>query len=305
MINRFTKLFYDKFFKKTFLFWQKIGLDILPNHYYSPVPDLRELKDNTWSSHTELVGLNFNEKKQLELLLEFKNKFKDEFDRIPLNESKIFRPYEYFINNEYFGPVSGEILYSMIRYFKPKKIIEVGSGFSTFLMAQTVLKNKEQNHDYNCELISIDPYPNNVLKVGFPGLSKLISKKVQEVPIREFVKLKENDIFFIDSSHVLKIGGDVRYLYLEILPRLNKGVIIHIHDILLPAEYHKSWILKEKMFWNEQYLLQAFLAFNNSFEVLWAGSFMHFKHPDKLKLVFNNYNKKTRFSTSFWMKKIK
>ena len=102
--------------------------------------------------------------------------------------------------------------------------------------------------------------------------------------------MKENDLLFIDSSHVLKIGSDVQYEYLELLPRLNSGVIIHCHDIFIPSEYPKNWVRKEHRFWNEQYLLQAFLSFNDKFEILWAGSYMHLKNPDILKNNLSTYN---------------
>lgn len=103
----------------------------------------------------------------------------------------------------------------------------------------------------------------------------------------------------------MKTGGDVQYLYLELLPRLNKGVVIHIHDIFLPAEYKKNWILKESIFWTEQYLLQAFLIFNNSFEIIWGGSYMHLKHSNRLEKAFNSYNKEKTWPGSFWIKKLK
>jgi len=173
------------------------------------------------------------------------------------------------------------------------------------LSAQAILKNEEEDNDYECELVAIEPYPNDILKAGFPGLSKLIPKKVQDIPLSEFKKLSENDILFIDSSHVLKIGSDVQYEYLEILPRLNKGVIVHAHDIFLPAEYPKEWILKDYRFWTEQYLLQAFLSFNDSFEVLWGGSYMHLRHPDKLEEAFSSYKRDERWPGSFWIRRIK
>lgn len=204
-----------------------------------------------------------------------------------------------------FESVDGEVLYCMIRHFKPKKIFEIGSGNSTYLFAQAILKNKEEHNDYECELVAIEPYPNNILKTGFAGLSKLIPKKVQDISLSEFKKLTENDILFIDSSHVLKIGSDVQYEYLEILPRLKKGVLVHLHDIFLPAEYPKEWVLKDYRFWTEQYLLQAFLAFNDSFEVIWAGSYMHLKHPDKLEVAFSSYRRNERWPGSFWIRKIR
>jgi len=111
------------------------------------------------------------------------------------------------------------------------------------------------------------------------------------------------DILFIDSSHVLKVGGDVQYEYLEILPRLKRGVVVHVHDIFLPGEYPNEWVREEHVFWNEQYLLQAFLSFNDSFEVLWAGSFMHRKHPEKLAECFPGYHPASCHPGSFWMRK--
>lgn len=177
------------------------------------------------------------------------------------------------------------------------------SGFPTYLSAEAVRRNGEEDRSYQCELVAIEPYPNETLKAGFPGLSSLIPKEVQEVPLTEVMKLTANNILFIDSSHVLKIGNDVQYEYLSILPRLNKGVIIHVHDIFLPAEYPKEWVLQERRFWTEQYLLQAFLAFNESFEVLWAGSYMHLNHSGKLEASFSSYNRSKTLPGSFWIRR--
>lgn len=305
-ITRICKNILKRFLKQSFPFWQRLGIHITPNHFYQPIPDTRTLKDDLWSNHSELVGIDINEKKQLELLSLFTSKFKKEYNRFP--ENKTSRPYEYYVNNEWFESVDGEILYCMIRHYKPKKIFEIGSGYSTCLSAQAVLKNREENDGYECELIAIEPHPNDILKAGFPGLSKLIPKEAQEIPLSKFKKLKENDILFIDSSHVLKIGSDVQYEFLEILPRLNKGVIVHVHDIFLPAEYPKRYVLKNYLFWNEQRLLQAFLSFNNAFEVLWASSYMHLKDPDRLEDAFTSYKRDDErrwVPHSFWMRKIK
>ncbi|MBA7660162.1 hypothetical protein ES703_68161 [subsurface metagenome] len=129
--------------------------------------------------------------------------------------------------------------------------------------------------------------------------------KVEDVSLEEFSKLKENDILFIDSSHNISIGNDVYYEYLEILPRLKKGVLIHVHDIFLPYEYPKKWIFEYLLFWSEQYLLQAFLSFNNNFEILWGGYYMHKKHPDLLKNNFGSYNEEKNNPGSFWFKRTK
>jgi hypothetical protein len=293
----------DYLLKKTFPLFQSLGFHVTINHFYSPVPDTRELKDDLWSSPSELIGIKLNEKKQLELLSNFTSNFKAEYKCFPRNKSST--PHEYYIRNNSFESVDGEVLYCMIRHFKPSKVFEVGSGFSTRLIAQAILKNKEEDNDYSCFLRVFDPYPSKVIKQGFPGLSKLEVKQVQCFPPTEFEKLGANDILFIDSSHVLKIGSDVHYEYLKVLPRLRKGVIVHLHDIKLPAEYDRDWILKGHIFWNEQYLLQAFLTFNNNYQILWAGKYMSIKHSDKLKKAFSSNDRGEQWPSSFWMKRIK
>ena len=291
-----------QFIEKSFPLWQRLGFHILPNDYYQPIPDTRTLKDELWLKQSDLIGIDINEECQLNLLFEFSTKFKNEYENFP--KSKTTTPHQYYVNNGLFESVDGEILYCMIRCFKPRKIFEIGSGHSTYLSAQAALKNLEENGN-ECEFIAFEPYPNDVLKAGFPGLSELIPIKIEDVPLSKFDELRENGILFIDSSHVLRIGSDIQYEYLEILPRLKKGVIVHSHDIFLPAEYPKEWVMVEHRFWNEQYLLQAFLAFNSAFEVLWAGSYMHLKHPDKLESAFPSYKREERWPGSFWMKKIK
>lgn len=288
--------------KGTFAFWQTLGIHVALNHFYEPIPDTRKLNGRLWSKNSDLVGIDINEAQQLQLLSRFESSFKDEYDRFP--RTPVAAPHVYHVNNGMFESVDGEILYCMIRHFKPAKIIEIGSGYSTCLSAQAALRNKQEN-DRFCELIAIEPYPNKNLTKGFPGLTRLVTKKVEDVPVTYFQQLKENDILFIDSSHTLKIGGDVQYEYLEILPRLNKGVIVCFHDIFLPAEYRKEWILKRHYFWNEQYLLQGFLTYNDSFEVLWAASYTHLKHPDKLQKAFASYDKERCWPGCFWIRKTK
>jgi len=292
-------------FVKMFPFWQRLGFHITQVRGSSPIPDTRTLNEDVWRRRSELIGIEMNEERQLALLADFVDRFKTEYDRLPHHRDQISKPYEYYIHNDLFGPVDGEILYCMIRHFKPRTILEIGSGNSTFLAARTTLvSSKDGGH--GCELVAIDPYASDTLKAGFPGLSKLVPRKVQEVSLSEFSKLAQNDILFIDTSHMLRIGSDVQYEYLEVLPRLNKGVIIHSHDIYLPAEYPKT-LLNERKFFNEQYLLQAFLSFNDSFEILWAGWYMHLRHTDKLASAFNSYRRDRPWPLrgSFWFRKTK
>jgi predicted O-methyltransferase YrrM len=300
------RIFDDVVFKPLFSLCEIMGFHITKNHYYQPVPNTRTLSDTVWSRRSELIGINMNEQKQIELLTEFLG-FKDEYDAFPQNRTSI--PWQYYCENPNFGPVDTEILFCMIRYFKPEKIIEIGCGYSTYLSAQAILKNEEES-GFRAELIAIEPYPDEVLREGFPGLSRVIVEKAENVDVAEFNELKGNDILFIDSSHVLKIGNDVQYEYLELLPRLGKNVIVHVHDIFFPREYPREWVLNMHRFWNEQYLLQAFLAFNTAFEILWCGSYMHLNYPEKLEQAFISYNQETVWqtrrpgATSLWLRKI-
>jgi hypothetical protein len=192
----------------------------------------------------------------------------------------------------------------MIRHFKPRTIVEVGAGNSTYVSARACLMNQKDGNI--SDLVAIEPYPNDILKRGFPGLSTLITKKVEEVPLSFFSRLAENDILFIDSSHVARIGNDVPFLYLEVLPRLSKRVLVHIHDIFFPCEYPKDWVLRDRRFYSEQYILQAFLCFNRTYEVLFSNYYMNLRFPDKMESVFRTPRefREYHFPSSFWMKKI-
>jgi hypothetical protein len=160
-------------------YFERKGMLILRNSSLwceSPMPDLEKLDEAFWLKRSELVGVNINEKKGLELLEIFEGRFKNEYEAFLMNETSI--PYQYHLCNPAFGSIDAEILYCMIRYFKPRKIIEIGSGYSTLLSAQAILENQEEDDGVKCELVAIEPFPNTVLKTGFPGLSELVPKPI-------------------------------------------------------------------------------------------------------------------------------
>lgn len=288
-------------YRRTFGLWEKLGFHVTRNWYLSPIPDTRLLKDDLWLKRSKLAGIEIREQGQIKLLEEFAHTYKSEYERFPLNPTAI--PHQYYVNNGYFGPVDAEILYCMIRHFQPRRIYEVGSGFSTLISAEALLKNEEER-PLNAELVAFEPFPNDLLKKGFPGLHRLVQMKIEDVPLDTFQELQENDILFLDSSHIVKTGGDVNFEFLEVLPTLKKGVIIHIHDIFLPSEYPKHLFTTARRFYSEQYLLQAFLAFNTSFEVLWAGSFIHLNRPNLLQAAFPAYDPASCWPGSFWIRRV-
>lgn len=277
--------------------YEQRGWHITPVHYYQPIPDSRELSAALWSTYSSMSGVDLNERFQMELLHTFESLFRSEYNCFPPSSDD---PLRFHFDQASFCSVDAEILYCMIRHFKPRRMIEVGSGMSTLLAAEAIRKNEVEG--YSCSFTAIEPYPRQFLRHGVPGLTELLEAKVQSVPIERFCALEANDIVFIDSSHVVKIGGDVVYEFLDLLPRLKPGVIVHYHDIFLPAEYPKSWVLDDRRFWTEQYLLQAFLAFNSAFEVLMAASFLHIHHSADLKAAFSSYDPANVWPGSFWMR---
>lgn len=280
---------YDRYFR----LWEQHGFHITPNHFYQPIPDTRTLRDDLWEKESELVGVDLNLDTQLHLLRNIFPQFSEEYNQFPIEPTGV--PYEFYFNNPMFSGTDALVLYCMVRYFRPKRIIEVGSGYSTFVSAQAALRNG------NTKLICIEPYPTGVLKQGFPGLTELIPSKVEDVDLGLFSQLEENDLLFLDTSHVVRCGGDVNELYLEVIPRLKKGVIVHSHDIFLPKELPKSWILDLHRFWTEQYLLQAFLIYNYVFEVLFSNAYMRLKCLPEMKTTFPL--SPWWGGSSFWMRK--
>lgn len=285
------------FLKGKFKIWEKRGYHILPVHFYSPIPDTRTLSESIWDRKT-CEGINFNPEVQLMILNEICPLYKKEYDLFPKAPTNI--PNQFYLNAGNLECVDAEILYSIIRNYKPKRIFEIGSGFSTYLSSEAIKKNELENQSWNCELIAIEPFPNRIIKNGFPGLSKLIEQRVETLDANIFTQLKENDILFIDSSHVSKIGSDVNFEFFEVLPKLNKGVFVHFHDIFLPFDYPKAWIQSRNRFWNEQYMLHAFLMFNERFKVVWASNYMKINYKDNISKQFNSFNENAQ-PGSFWI----
>lgn len=289
-----------KFVESTFSIWQRLGIHVTENHYYQPIPDTRDLKDDVWQVSSEMPGVAINYERQLDFLRRLARDYSMEYNALPMRKEESGGGY--YIANGQYEAVDAEILYAMMRHWKPKRIVEIGSGFSTLVAAMAVCRNREEGRP--CEYEAVDPYPRTIEGRTVDGLARVIRTPVEELPIEWFAKLERNDVLLIDSSHVLRVGGDVKFEFLEILPRVNPGVIVHIHDIFLPAEYPKEWIMERRRFWTEQYLLQAFLCYNAEFEILWGSSAMHLKHPDALAQHIPSYAKHPNWPASFWIRRL-
>jgi len=272
--------------------WERHGFHVTPVHFYQPIPDTQALPEGLWTQPSDLPGIDINESMQLDLL-RFFSKFRDEYKRFPTKPTP--QEHQFYLYNLLFDGVDALAAYSMVRHFQPRLIIEVGSGFSSLVLGDAAVRNKDS------ALICVEPFPRGFLREGFPDLQSFIKEKVQDIDLNFFSQLRAGDMLFIDSSHTVKIGGDVNYLFLEVLPRLKPGVIVHVHDIFLPFDYRRDWVLDELRFWTEQYLLQAFLVFNAEFEVLMANSYLNQYHQEDLKAAFPNLS--SWGGSSFWMRR--
>ena len=265
----------------------KHGFHLLQKHFYLPIPDESDVTGDFWEKCSELVGLDMNDHCGLDLLDNVLPRYMEEFRaRFPIYRTD--NPKQFYLLNGSYMAIDAHVYYAFIRHFKPRRIIEIGSGYSTILAGAASMQNLKETGQATC-FTAIEPFPKDVLKDGLPGLSQLIEAKVQDIDLGLLTLLEAGDILFIDSSHVLRAGGDVQMEYLEILPRLAPGVMVHIHDISLPRAYPRVYF-ENQLYWNEQYLLQAFLAFNEQFEVIWPGNYMMQRYPEQVCKVFSEYH---------------
>lgn len=233
-----------------------------PGHFYSPLPSEQEVADAYARGDfgPPFAGVDLHEGAQVELL----RRLAPHYGSHPFPESKT-RERRYHLDNPSYGHFDGLMLYCMLRHLSPRRVIEVGSGFSSAAMLDT----NEYSMNGSMQLTFIDPDMSRLrplLREKDEGRVRLIEQRVQDVPLATFDQLESGDVLFIDSSHVAKIGSDVNRLYFDILPRLRPGVHVHIHDVAGNLEYPREWYAEGRA-WNEQYLLRAFLMFNRAFRI--------------------------------------
>jgi len=289
---------------KVFSLFEPLGLSVLPSHFYSPVPNTADLRRNQqrWNKPSALVGIDISIEAQ-EAFLHHLMPFREECAALP--------DYDWVTQQgfgEGYGLVDAHLLYAMMRYFKPRRMLEIGSGVSTFFALRALEANArdQSTPQQSSTLTCVEPYPRKGLqKLAASGDVELITKPVQDVSLDTFQQLGEHDLLFIDSSHVLKLDSDVWFLYLEVLPRLNKGVVIHIHDIFFPFSTPdpEIWIFRQHQFWNESPLVQALLMHNSLFKILTCSSYLHYYSPKTLQNVVSAYNPEKYFASSLWLQK--
>ena len=251
-----------------------------PGHFYSPIPSLKELRRDDGrlfgAAPEALPGIDLNAKGQLELF----DQLKQYYHSLPFKEERS-AGLRYYYNNGTFSYADAIVLFCMIRQLHPKRIVEVGSGFSSC----AILDTNEHFFDGAIDCTFIDPYPaqfRSMLTAADSKGIRILEQRVQDADTRLFETLESGDILFVDSTHVAKTGSDVNHLLFTILPVLRKGVIVHFHDIIYPFEYPREWIVEGRA-WNETYMLRAFLEFNAGFTILFFNTYLERFYEDRFQ----------------------
>jgi hypothetical protein len=266
-------------------------------HFYSPIPSVADIERLARQSDSDspILGVDLNEADQLALL----ERLAGFYPSIPFADQET-PGLRYRFDNVSYSYADGVFLFTMLRLFRPRRLIEVGSGFTSAL----ILDTNERFLDGQLDCRFIEPFPDLVESLLTPvdrQRHKIIPTRVQDVPVEDFRWLERGDVLFIDSTHVAKLNSDVNFLFCEVLPRLAPGTLIHIHDVFPPFEYPVDWFRQGRA-WNEAYLLRAFLQFNSVFKIRLFGSLMIQRHRDwfasHMPLCLKNPG------GAFWMEKV-
>jgi hypothetical protein len=271
-------------------------------HFHSPVPDIEDLRARAvFTRRSNLPGVDLRERQQLALLAELGARFGGEccWPHEATEDS-----HQFYTANPAFSYGCAAAVHSLIRKHQPRRFLEIGSGWSSRVISAALLRNHEQGAP-RAEYTIIDPYPAESTR-KLPALTELLEQRVETVDARRFEDLDNNDILFIDSGHTVRTGGDVNFLFLDVVPSVRPGVLIHIHDIPMPYEYAEVYFTNPtfRMFWTESYLLQAFLAYNHAFEILLAMNFLMLDRATEFRAGWPNFQPAIHgVSHSFWIRR--
>jgi predicted O-methyltransferase YrrM len=228
------------------------GQDLVTRNYYSPIPDWEQLPSEVFDRRRQLRGIEFDLDRQLGFLKTLEP-FLAEFEP----------PQGWAWGRETYGAVEADVVHAIVRRQRPRRIIELGSGFSSLIIAAAARRNAGEGSPV--AYTAYDPYARDFIRAGVEGLT-LVPRSAGDVKTEEFEALGEGDILFVDTTHTVKLGSEVNYVILDALPSLASGVLVHVHDVYLPYEYPREFF-EQRCFWAEQYLLQAFLTENPNWEI--------------------------------------
>ncbi|MBN2437571.1 MAG: class I SAM-dependent methyltransferase [Deltaproteobacteria bacterium] len=279
----------------SFLDIQKAGYHFQRNDFYSPLNDCDFLIENKdlWKDRPPVPDIDWNIAGQLEVARTV-SRYVEELRDVPENHPP--GRIEYCWNNPFWNSSDALVQYGLLRDLKPRRIVEIGCGFSSLLMLRALARN-----EVSCEVTQVEPYPNPAVFELFPRDWKHHRCLLQRAPLEIFQALQAGDICFYDGSHCSKVASDVNWFFFEVLPRLAPGVVIHLHDIFIPDDYPDMWIFERGQTWNEQYVLQAFLMHNNRYEILMANRLLWKTDAKLLDELYRGVQ--PPWGCSFWMRK--
>ena len=256
---------------------QQHKFNIIPANFYSNIPLIEDVRNSFEyrDGGAEIYNENIFDVKKIKEFLEDISVYAEEFSP-PLNGDKD-SPEGFFWNNTAFSYSDAMSYYCVLRHIKPSHVLEIGSGFSTLIANEALTKT-----GYG-KLTLIEPYPKDFLR-DLDAVDRIIESFVQDIPIAELVQLVEgSEVWFIDSTHTVKIGSDCLYIYLKIMPKIKNDIFVHTHDVYLPYGFPKHLALEKQIYWTEQYLLYAYMLDNPKIEVLYGSVFATKTLPDELK----------------------
>lgn len=273
-----------------------LGYDLVKKHYYSEVPDLDSLPADIWTAKSALAGVRWDLPSGLRFLQQELAEFVCEF-RPPLTFTG--DPRDFYLQNTLYEGLDAETLYAMVRRFKPRRVLELGSGMSTLVIADARARNGSADPAAHAVY---DPYPRSDLRTVLGRLASVHPISATAVPLSEFTTLRSGDLLFVDTTHTVKIGSDVNRVILDVLPTLAPGVLVHFHDIYLPYEYPIEFFTELGFSWGEQYLLQAFLALNPEFEILFGNAALARDYASEVRELVPSATSSSRPS-GFWIRR--
>lgn len=279
---------------------RRAGFDLVPRSYYSPIPDLATIPPEVWTRRSPLRGIDLDPERAFAFAEGHLAAYVREFD--PPMTGSWDQP-RFFLLNGGFQDVDADLTYAMIRHLCPARVVELGSGFSTLVMAEALRRNAAAGHP--AELLSHDPYPRpHVAGHAIPGLTALRHTPAQDVPDETFAALGDGDVLFVDTTHTVRLGGDVNRVVLDVLPALAPGVLVHFHDIWLPWEYHRGLVEHVPAYWAEQYLLQAFLSGRDDYEVVLPIQALVRHDPERMRALVPRYDTE-HHPSGFWLRRLR
>jgi hypothetical protein len=267
----------------------RLGVHIIPVHYYAPVPNIIDLEGtiDVWAKPSAMSGVHVDLDEQIDNLQRVCTPFEREFSGNPHYQHATNQQFESG-RSRFFGYIEAQVLHAVIRCYKPARLIQIGGGVQTHCTSQALAINRREG--INGQIICIEPDPVDAIK-NMDNVN-LIARPIQDVPLEHFTQLQANDIVSIDSNHVVKSGGEVNYIVLEILPIIPKDVLVQIHDMYLPYNYDRD-VLRTFLHPNETALVAAFLACNTRYKILFALSMLHYERRQQMQSVLPEYNPET------------